>query len=80
MGTVATLLLFWSLSGLMIKLVQIRKKTYLKDTNMFVLRQINNKINTTVVSMTIICLMLFITITILSTALSIKKYNDKRIS
>ena len=72
MGTVATLLLFWSLSGLMIKLVQIRKKTYLKDTNMFVLRQINNKINTTVVSMTIICLMLFITITILSTALSIK--------
>ena len=72
MGTVATLLLFWSLSGLMIKLVQIRKKTYLKDTNMFVLRQINNKINTTVVSMTVICLMLFITITILSTALSIK--------
>ena len=72
MGTVATLLLFWSLSGLMIKLVQIRKKTYLKDANMFVLRQINNKINTTVVSMTVICLMLFITITILSTALSIK--------
>ena len=72
MGTVATLLLFWSLSGLMIKSVQIRKKTYLKDTNMFVLRQINNKINTTVVSMTVICLMLFITITILSTALSIK--------
>ena len=72
MGTVATLLLFWSLSGLMIKLIQFRKKTYLKDTNMFVLRQINNKINTTVVSMTVICLMLFITITILSTALSIK--------
>ena len=72
MGTVATLLLFWSLSGLMIKLIQFRKKTYLKDANMFVLRQINNKINTTVVSMTVICLMLFITITILSTALSIK--------
>ncbi len=72
MGTVATLFLFWSLSGLMIKLVQTRKKTYLKDTNMFVLRQINNKINTTVVSMTVICLMLFITITILSTALSLK--------
>ena len=72
MGTVATLLLFWSLSRLMIKLIQFRKKTYLKDANMFVLRQINNKINTTVVSMTVICLMLFITITILSTALSIK--------
>ena len=40
MGTVATLLLFWSLSGLMIKLIQFRKKTYLKDANMFVLSKL----------------------------------------
>lgn len=32
---------------------------------MFVLRQLNNKINTTVVSMTVICLMLFMTISVL---------------
>ncbi len=31
---------------------------------MFVLRQINNKINTMVVSMSVICLMLFMTISI----------------
>ena len=31
---------------------------------MFVLRQINNKINTTVISMSVICLMLFMTISI----------------
>ena len=48
------------------------KKIYLKDTNMFVLRQINNKINTMVISMSLICLMLFMTISILSSALSIK--------
>ncbi len=39
---------------------------------MFVLRQINNKINTMVISMSLICLMLFMTISILSSALSIK--------
>ena len=71
-GIVATFLLFWSLSGFILKIVQARKKLYLKDTNMFVLRQLNNKINTTVVSMTVICLMLFMTITILSSALSLR--------
>lgn len=48
------------------------KKIYLKDTNMFVLRQINNKINTMVVSMSVICLMLFMTISILSSSLSLR--------
>ena len=71
-GIVATFLVFWSLSGFILRIVQSCKKLYLKDTNMFVLRQLNNKINTTVVSMTVICLMLFMTITILSTALSLR--------
>ena len=48
------------------------KNTYLKGTNMFVLRQINNKINTMVVSMSVICLMLFMTISILSSSLSLR--------
>ncbi len=39
---------------------------------MFVLRQINNKINTTVISMSVICLMLFMTISILSSSLSLR--------
>ena len=71
MGIVGTILVFWSVSGFILKLVQLRKNIYLKDVNMFVLRQLNNKINTTVVSMSIICLMLFMTITILSSALSL---------
>ena len=72
MGTVGTFLVFWSLSGFILQVVQIRKSTYLKGTNMFVLRQINNKINTTVASMSVICLMLFMTITILSSSLSLR--------
>lgn len=51
----------------------MRKGLYLKDSNIFVLRQIHNRINTTVVSMTIICLLLFMTITVLSTALSLNR-------
>lgn len=72
MGIISTILVFWSLSGFILKLVQMRKKTYFNGTNIFVLRQINNKINTTVISMSVICLMLFVTITILSTALSLR--------
>lgn len=71
MGIVSTFLIFWSLSGFLLKVVQSSKNIYLKGTNVFVLRQINNKINTTVVSMTIICLMLFVTISVLSAALSL---------
>ncbi|MCI8617647.1 MAG: hypothetical protein HFJ60_05360 [Clostridia bacterium] len=72
MGIVSTILIFWSLSGFIIQIVQKMKNTYLKGTNMFVLRQINNKIKTMVVSMSVICLMLFMTISILSSSLSLR--------
>ncbi|MDO4282967.1 MAG: ABC transporter permease [Clostridia bacterium] len=70
-GTFATFLFFFSLSGFILKLVQSCKKIYFKELNMFVLRQTNAKINTTVVSMSIICLLLFLTICILSSALAV---------
>ena len=72
MGTIGTFCVFWSLFGFILQIAQKRKNTYLKGTNMFVLRQINNKINTTVASMSVICLMLFMTITILSSSLSLR--------
>lgn len=72
MGIVGTISIFWSLSGFVIQVAQKMKSTYLKDTNMFVLRQINNKINTTIISMSVICLMLFMTISILSVSLSLR--------
>ncbi|MDE5835256.1 MAG: ABC transporter permease, partial [Ruminococcus sp.] len=48
------------------------KKTYYKNLNSFTFRQISSKINTTVASMTVICLMLFVTICTLSSAFSIR--------
>lgn len=72
LGCVSTFLIFWSLSGLILKIVMHLKKYYYKGLNSFTVRQISSKINTTVFSMTIICLMLFFTICIFSSALSIK--------
>lgn len=72
MGILGTVLVFWSLSGFILQVIQVRKKIYLKATNMFVLRQINSKINTMVVSMSVICLMLFMTISILSSSLALR--------
>ena len=77
MGIIGTILVFGSLSGFILQAIKMIKGIYLKDTNMFVLRQINNKINTTVISMSVICIMLFMTITILSSALSLRNTMEK---
>ena len=79
MGIVGTIAIFWSLSGFILKIIQTRKKIYLKGTNMFVLRQLNNKINTNIISISIICLMLFMTISVLSGSLSIKTSLDEQL-
>ena len=72
LGITSTILIFWSISGFILKLVQTKKKIYLKETNMFILRQLHNKINTTVISISVICLMLFMTITALSSSIALK--------
>ena len=79
MGIAGTIGIFWSLSGFILKIIQTRKKIYLKGTNMFVLRQLNNKINTNIISISVICLMLFMTISVLSGSLSIKTSLDEQL-
>lgn len=71
LGIVGTFLFFFSLSGFLLKLFQANKKLYLKDLNMFVLRQINSKINTVFISMSFICISLFIGICMLAGGLGI---------
>lgn len=71
-GCISTFFIFWSISGLLLKIFMSMKNTYYKELNSFTLRQFSSKINTTVFSMTIICLMLFVTICVLSSSLSIK--------
>ncbi|MDR1291807.1 MAG: ABC transporter permease [Clostridiales Family XIII bacterium] len=66
-----TFLFFFSLSGFFIKIIQRNKNVYLKGLNMFILRQIGSKINTTYVSMTVVCLMLFVSVCTLSSGLGL---------
>ena len=72
-GVVSTFLIFWSLSGLIMEIVTRSKKFYFKGLNSFVFRQISSKVNTAVVSMSLISLLLFLTISILSLCFSINE-------
>lgn len=78
-GAISTFFVFWSLSGLLLKIFVSMKNTYYKGLNSFTLRQFSSKINTMTFSMTIICLMLFITICVLSSALSMKNSLNKNV-
>lgn len=79
MGCISTFFIFWSLSGLILRIALLCKKHYYKGLNSFTLRQFSSKINTTVFSTTIICLMLFITICLLSSCLTVKNSMNSNI-
>lgn len=76
-GCIGTFLFFWSLSGFLLNVVQKSKRFYLRDLNAFVLRQIHSKVNTMVFSMTVICLMLFVTICVLAGGLGLNSEFQK---
>lgn len=80
LGIIGTFLFFASLSGFFLKILQSNKKRYLKKLNMFILRQINSRINTAHISISFVCLMIFFTIGILSTALGINNAINKSFS
>ncbi|QXE19020.1 FtsX-like permease family protein [Clostridium sp. 001] len=73
LSVVGTVLFFFSLSGVILYIVNRNKNVYLKGLNIFVVKQISSKVNTNFISMSVICLMLFITILVLSTGISLKK-------
>lgn len=72
LGIVGTLGFFYGGAGFLLAMIQRSKNIYLKKLNIFVVRQIYSNINTNFISVSLICLMLFITIGGLSTGLSMK--------
>ncbi|WP_434798261.1 FtsX-like permease family protein [Terrisporobacter vanillatitrophus] len=72
LGILGTVLFFFSLAGFILYVVKKNKKVYFKGLNIFVVKQINSKVNTNFISMSVICLMLFLTIGVLSTGFSFK--------
>lgn len=60
---VGTVLFFYALAGFLLKLVQMIRPLYLRGLNMFALRQLGAKVNTTFASLSVVCLVLFLAIT-----------------
>lgn len=73
LGILGTMLFFFSLSGFMLFFIKRSRKIYYNNLNMFVLKQINAKINTNFISMGIICLMLLLSIGALATGLNLNE-------
>ena len=72
LGIIGTALFFYGIASVILFILQKNKNIYLSGLNIFSIRQISSKFNTNFISMTIICLMLFVTIGTLSTGLSVK--------
>ena len=72
MGCVSTFFVFWSVSGMFLRIIMSVRNVYHKGLNSFTFRQISSKVNTMVFSMTVICLMLFVTICALCSSFSVR--------
>jgi putative ABC transport system permease protein len=72
LGIIGTALFFYGIAAVVFYILKKNNKVYLNGLNIFSMRQISSKFNTNFISMTIICLMLFVTIGTLSTGLSVK--------
>ncbi|QWG63333.1 ABC transporter permease [Bacillus mycoides] len=78
LGILGTFLFFFSLSGFILYVVKKNKKVYFKGLNIFIIKQINSKVNTNFISMSLICLMLCLTMVALSTGISFNRIMDAR--
>lgn len=63
---VGSFLFFWSLAGFVIAVITRMRGVYLRGLNVFTVRQIASKINTAFVSLWVVCVMLFFSITTFS--------------
>ncbi len=71
-GILGTFLVFWSVSGMLLAIVKRCRRFYYKGINSFSVKELGSRINTTVFSGGIICLLLFFTICILSSSMAIR--------
>lgn len=61
--SIGTLLFFFSLSGFLLRAAQLNRGLYYHGLNMFSLRQLNSRINSAWLSISIVCAALFLAIT-----------------
>src|SRR5699024_237194 len=76
LGIIGTFLIFYSISGFVLAIIKKIPNIYHRQLNSFVVSEIGNKINSTVISGSIICLLLFMTICLLSSSFSLKNFKE----
>ncbi|NRT36543.1 putative ABC transport system permease protein [Clostridium beijerinckii] len=72
LGIIGTAFFFYGIASVIFSIIQKNKNAYLCGLNIFDIRQASSKFNTNFISITVICLMLFVTIGTLASGLSIK--------
>ena len=77
LGIIGTFLVFWSVSGFFAAMAGKAFKVYYKGLNSFAVGEISNKLNSMVASATIICLLLFMSLCIITSVFTRKAYKDK---
>ena len=70
LGIFGTFLVFWSLSGFLMTAAGKFRKLYYRRLNSFVVGELSNKLNSTVMACSVICLLLFMTICLLFSAIA----------
>ncbi|WHH60640.1 ABC transporter permease [Petroclostridium sp. X23] len=70
-AALATLLIFYSTTSVLLVLIRRQKHFYLKNINCFLVRQISTRIQGNFISMSVVCILLTITIILLTTGVSI---------
>uniref|UniRef100_UPI00248E3C42 FtsX-like permease family protein n=1 Tax=Eggerthella sinensis TaxID=242230 RepID=UPI00248E3C42 len=70
---VGTFLFFWSLAGFALAVIERTRGIYFKGLAMFTMRQIASKVNTAFVSLSVVCIMLFFSLTVFSTGMGLAR-------
>lgn len=68
-----TFLLFWSLAGFALAVIERTRGVYFKGLTMFTMRQIASKVNTAFVSLSVVCIMLFFSLAVFSTGMGLAR-------
>ncbi len=70
---VGTFLFFWSLAGFALAAIERTRGVYFRGLTMFTMRQIASKVNTAFVSLSVVCIMLFFSLTVFSTGMGLAR-------
>lgn len=70
---VGTFLLFWSLAGFALAVIERTRGIYFKGLAMFTMRQIASKVNMAFSSLSVVCIVLFFSLTVFSTGMGLAR-------